>query len=158
MKTILSRSIMLLAALIFSASYLYGQQKMPVSPKDHFGFTPGDDRTLINYSALTGYLQDLDKVSDMVKMIEIGNSPMGKPMYIVFVSSTQNIAQLDELKEINKRLALDPNIGESERSKLIESSPVFVMASHSLHSTEVAPAIRGRALRYPDWPCHYRRG
>ncbi len=41
---------------------------------------------------------------------------------------------------VNRRLALDPQIPDDEREALIDTSPVFVMATLSMHSTEVAPA------------------
>jgi len=72
------------------------------SPKDYFGFQPGADRMLFNYEQLISYLQKLDEASGMVKMVEIGKSPMGKPMYICFISSEENINNLDRLKEIKQ--------------------------------------------------------
>ena len=52
----------------------------------------------------------------MVRMVEIGKSPMGKPMYICFISSEENINRLDALKEINRKLALDPDLSDEEQA------------------------------------------
>ncbi len=90
------------------------------SPKDFFGFEPGTDRMLFNYEQLISYLQKLDDASGMVRMVEIGKSPMGKPMYICFISSEENIARLDELKEINRKLALDPDLSRRGTTKTRE--------------------------------------
>jgi hypothetical protein len=109
-------------------------------PEDFFGFKPGSDRMLFGYGQLIDYLKKIDSQSDKVKLMEIGMSPMGKPMYALFVSSGQNIANLDRLKEINRRLALDYSMGESERNALVGEGKVFVLATLSMHSTEVAPA------------------
>jgi len=110
------------------------------SPEEFFGFKPGADRMLFSYSKLIAYLQKLDSASNKMKMIEIGQSPMGKPMYLTFISSENNLNRLDELKAINKRLALDPEIPESELNKIIEKSKVFFLATLSIHSTEVGPS------------------
>ena len=46
-------------------------------------------------------------------LFNIGKSPLGREMYIAFISSAENIVNLDKLKEINKQLALDPNLSKS---------------------------------------------
>jgi hypothetical protein len=118
------------------------------SPKDFFGFEPGTDRMLFNYEQLIGYLQKLDDASGMVKMVEIGRSEMGKPMYICFISSEENIARLDELREINRKLALDPNLTEPERETLVKNGKVFFLATLSMHSSEVGPSQSAPAIAY----------
>jgi len=148
MRVSLKKPLSLIVLVIFSGIILFGQDRSIVSPSDHFGFTPGEDRTLINYEGLIDYMKVISDNSPMVKMIEIGNSPMGRPMYIVFISAEKNILRLDELKEINRRLALDPKIPDGERKELIENNPVFVMGTHSLHSSEVGPAITLPLIAY----------
>lgn len=110
------------------------------SPEDYFGFKPGADRMLFTYEELISYLEKVDKQSDKLKMINIGESPMGKPMYIAFISSAENIAKLDELKVINKKLALDANLAKSEKNQLVNDGKVFVLGTLSMHSGEVGPA------------------
>ncbi|MDT8393370.1 MAG: hypothetical protein RQ761_05975 [Bacteroidales bacterium] len=73
-----------------------------IKPAEYFGFEPGSDRMLFNYGTLIDYLKELEKASDRIRMEQIGSSPMGKPMYIAFISSPENIARLDELKAINR--------------------------------------------------------
>ncbi|MBW6459440.1 MAG: hypothetical protein K0B08_02605 [Bacteroidales bacterium] len=118
------------------------------SPGDHFGFEPGEDRMLFNYEPLTDYLKKLDEASGMVKMLEIGRSPMNKPIYICFISSEENINNLDRLKEINRKLALDPNLTDEEQQKLVQDGKVFVLATLSMHSSEVAPSQTAPTIAY----------
>ena len=96
--------------LILSSTLLFAQQK----PIEFFGFEPGSDRELFTYEELISYLQDLDAASDRLTMVEIGKSPLGRTMYIAFLSSSGNLSRLDEFKAINKRLALDPDIPDGE--------------------------------------------
>ena len=84
------------------------------TPQQFFGFQPGTDRSLFNYDQLIEYLQSLDKMSPRVKMIEIGESPMGKKMYVTFLSSEENIQNLEHLKYINRELALNPNLSQGQ--------------------------------------------
>jgi len=110
------------------------------TPEQHFGFKPGADRMLFNYESLIDYLKKLDVSSPRLKLVEIGESPMGRKMYIAFISSEENIANLDNLKEINRRLALDPNIPDAERESMLKNGRVFFLATLSMHSTEVGPS------------------
>jgi hypothetical protein len=85
----------------------FGQSVKTIStPEEFFGFMPGNDGMLFDYETLIKYLQKLDTESPRLKMVEIGFSPMGRRIYIAFVSSEENINQLDQLKQINKRLDL----------------------------------------------------
>jgi Zinc carboxypeptidase len=108
-------------------------------PAEFFGFEPGSDRNLFNYEQLIEYLQKLDGESDRIHMEEIGASPMGRPMYITFISSEENISKLEELKKINRELALNPNLNEKELETMVRDGKTFVVATLSMHSSEVAP-------------------
>ena len=118
------------------------------TPESFFGFKPGADRELINYQPLIDYMKMLAENSSRVDIREIGTSPMGKAMYAVFLSSPENISGLDRLKEINKKLALDPGLREQEQEKLVSEGRVFVMGALSLHSTEVAPSQASPLIAY----------
>ncbi len=118
------------------------------SPAEFFGFKPGADRMLFGYDKLIQYLQKLDGASPRIELMEIGTSPMGKKIFILFISSEKNIANLDSLKQINRRLALDPNIPDQEREMMIENGRVFALATLSMHSTEVGPTQSLPILAY----------
>jgi hypothetical protein len=131
-KSTLLLVVSLIATSIFSQNI--------TKPEDFFGFKPGADKMLFTYEKLVEYLKVIDTQSDKVKMIDIGVSPMGKPMYALFLSSEQNIKNLDRLKEINRKLTLDYNLSESELTSLTQEGKVFFLGTLSMHSTEVAPS------------------
>jgi hypothetical protein len=118
------------------------------SPEKHFGFIPGSDYNLFTYEELIDYLMKLDKASPMVKMEEIGVSPMGRKMYLVFISSEKNINNLPRLREINRELALNPSLAEARRKEYISEGKVFFLATLSMHSTEVAPSQAAPLIAY----------
>lgn len=118
------------------------------SPADFFGFQPGTDRSLFVYDSLIEYMQHVSNNSARVKTIEIGESPMGKKMYVTFLSSEQNINDLDKLKSINKKLALDPSLSETDLNSLTDEGKVFIMAALSMHSTEVGPSQSAPIIAY----------
>ncbi len=141
----MERLICIILFTLHASLFTFSQAQ---SPKDFFGFEPGTDRMLFNYEQLISYLQKLDEASGMVKMEEIGTSPMGRPMYICFISSEENIRNLDRLKEVNRKLALDPDLSDEEQAKLVQEGKVFFLATLSMHSSEVAPSQSAPIIAY----------
>ncbi len=110
------------------------------TPESVLGVTPGTDRELIDYQQLVDYLEALSASSDRMVMQEVGSSPEGRPMFVLFLSSPANLERLPELQEINRRLALEPDLTVEEREELVAAGRVFVMETLSMHSTEVGPS------------------
>ncbi len=129
-----------LLIILISVSLLTpaGAAEIP-SPESVFGFVPGADRELADYEQVINYLKVVADASDRVELREVGSSPEGRPMYVLFLSSPANLERLEELKEINKKLALEPNLSDEERQGLIADGRVFVMMTLSMHSGEVGP-------------------
>ena len=90
------RKVTLLLIILTFTLNIFGQSVQ--TPKDFFGYKPGADGMLFTYEKLIDYLKLVDANSDRIKMIEIGKSPMGKPIYIAFFSSKENINNLDKLQ------------------------------------------------------------
>lgn len=141
--------ISLLAVLLLMNlnSMAQGNSKMR-SPLDFFGYQPGSEGNLYTYEQLISYLQHLDGNSARLKMEKIGESPMGKPMYILFISSEDNIKNLDKLKTFNQELMLNPNLTFEEQKKLVENAKVFVLATLSMHSNEVGPMTAASLIAF----------
>jgi len=127
-------------AIIFSVLGMMAQNNSCTKPIDFFGFEPGSDRNLFSYEQLIEYLQKLDGESERIYLEEIGASPMGRPMYIAFISSEENISKLEDLKKINRELALNPNLEKEVLQGMIRDGKAFVLATLSMHSSEVAPS------------------
>ncbi len=136
------------ACILLAFSGLMAQNGSFTAPQDFFGFEPGSDRNLFTYEQLITYLQELDEQSDRIRLEEIGTSPMGKTMYIAFISSKGNIGNLESLKLINRELALNPDLPEEQLEEMVSSGRAFVLATLSMHSTEVAPSQSAPLLAY----------
>ena len=109
-------------------------------PETHFGFRPGADGMLFDYEEMIEYLRILDGGSPRLELREAGRSPMGRPIYIAFISSESNIGRLDELKEMNRMLALDTGIPAEKLAVFVDNGPVSMLATLSMHSSEVGPS------------------
>jgi len=126
-----------LISLAVTVLFSFGLYAQIPTPTEHFGFTPGDDRMLFLYEDMMDYMKKLDEASPMVHIEEIGQTEMGRPMYIVFVSSEENIRNLESLRHINRQLALDEIPAGSNREELFEKGKVFFLSTLSMHASEV---------------------
>jgi hypothetical protein len=139
MKSVrLFRILLVICASFVAALNVYTAEIQ--SPESFFGYVPGSDRQLMDYGQLVEYMQGLSAASDRLEMREVGTSPLGRPMYVAFISSAENLARLDELREINRRLALESDIPAEEREELVNNGRVFVLETLSMHSGEVGPS------------------
>jgi hypothetical protein len=145
----MKRGIMILSLALLAGMMLSLSASAKVkTPQQHFGFVPGSDRNTLDYEELIGYMNYLDKVSPRLKMVRFGTSPQGRPMYVACISAKENIDNLDTLKAINKRLALDTTMSDEEKTSLIKKGKVFVLETLSMHSSEVGPSQALPAYAY----------
>ncbi len=117
------------------------------TPKEHLGFAPGDDFKLAGYAEISGYFQKLASLSDRIRLINIGKTSEGKPMFMAIVSSPENLKRLEHFRDINRRLALG-SATTAEAERLSNEGKVFVWIDSGLHASEVAPAQHSPELFY----------
>jgi hypothetical protein len=137
------RAIALGLALLFGASSyspaVLAQSAAAVpSPEKFFGFQMGADRKLANWDRLHEYYQVLAKVSNKMRVVELGKTSEGRPYIAIFISSPANLAKLDHYKAQNARLADPRGLSEGDARKLVADAKAVVIQSFALHSSEVA--------------------
>src|SRR5438876_7345576 len=179
------RLVLTLAALLFIElsiqsdairlrSVALAQARTIPAPADVLGFTPGDDRKLASWAKVVEYFQKLAAASDRVKFEEIGKTTMGAPLVYATISAPENLAQLDEYKNIQRQLA-DPRLlgagsadsvrnerkartkeaGEGARvpsdrkaASLIARGKTIVAITCGIHSTEVGSYLSSMLIAY----------
>ncbi|HQX54754.1 MAG TPA: M14 family metallopeptidase [Pyrinomonadaceae bacterium] len=131
--------------LLFSLSIV---AQIP-SPKSVLGFEPTDDKTIADWSQIVDYFGKLGKASPKVEVREVGRSTNGSPLIVAFISSADNIRNLEKYRRINAKLA-DPRTikGESELAGLIRDGKTVVSISCSIHSTEIVASQMSMNLAY----------
>ncbi|MFL6285874.1 MAG: M14 family zinc carboxypeptidase [Pyrinomonadaceae bacterium] len=119
------------------------------SPRDVLGFTPGDDRTIADWTQITDYFKRLDRASERVRVQELGSSTLGRTLFAAFISSAENIRELDRYRDIQRRLA-DPRLvgSDAERDRLVSEGRAVVAVSCSIHSTEIVASQMSMQLAY----------
>ena len=119
------------------------------SPKSVLGFTPGEDRTVADWSQITSYFARLDQASDRVLVQTLGQSTLKRPVIVAFISARENILALQKYKDIQRQLA-DPRLvaGKLQRDRLIADGKMIVTISCSIHSTEIVASQMSMQLAY----------
>lgn len=106
-----------------------------MSPEAFFGFRLGSDRNLTRWDRIVEYFHLLEH-SGRVKVVDMGLSTEGNPFLLIYISSEENLRDLDHYRGINNRLADPRGLGEVEAEKLIAEGKV-ILQSMSLQATEV---------------------
>ena len=136
------------ALLICAAVLLVPQAPAQVPhPTEVFGFMPGDDYKLAKYEQMVTYFRLLDEASPRVMMREIGTSVLGRPLYLLYISSRSNLRRLDRWREISEKLAR-AEISDDEARSLADRGKAIVWIDGGLHATEVAGAQMTPLLAY----------
>lgn len=130
----IKRILLFCFILVVLTGYSYSQK----SPGEFFGFEIGADRTLVKYPDIIRYFKYMESESGRVKLVDEGQSTMGNPMYLAFISSEENIGRLPELMETAKKLANPDTISREEAGRLIEKGKVFVLITCAIHASEIA--------------------
>lgn len=106
-------------------------------PDDFFGFRIGADGELARYPKIVEYLQHLSKSTNRVKFEEVGKTTMGNPYVLATISAPENLAKLNRLVEINRRLADPRGLSAAEAKRLAQEGRAFYFIYGTIHSTEV---------------------
>ncbi len=107
------------------------------SPEDFFGHRLGADRMIARWDKIVEYFNLLQGESPRIKVIEMGPTTEGNPFLAVFISSEENLENLDRLQEINQKIADPDELEIDELGPLIKDGKAVVIQSMSLHATEI---------------------
>lgn len=102
------------------------------------GHQAGDRITV--HSEMVDYVEYLGTHSDRVSVVEQGKSWEGRPLMLAIVTSPENQARLDEVKDNAARL-FDPRAtSPEEAAALVQSQPAIVYMGGSIHGFELSGA------------------
>ena len=133
------KSIALLLALLAVPATGSAQLRV-TSPRMQFGHDIGDDYFLANYTQMIEYWQKLDRESDRMKMVRIGTTAEGRPMWMAIITSPENHGKLARYQDISRRLALAENLTDAQARALAVEGKAVVWIDGGLHATEVLGA------------------
>ena len=136
----LMRRLSLLAgAALFAASSLQAQSRI-TTPLQQFGHNIGDDYFLANYEQMVEYWQKLAKETNRMKLVKIGASAEGRPIWMAIITSPENHRKLGRYQEISRRLAHGEDMSDAHARALAAEGKAVVWIDGGLHATEVLGA------------------
>lgn len=118
------------------------------TPESVLGHHPGDDFYLANYDESREYFHKLASRSNRIKLISVGRTTRGLDWEIAIISSPENLARLDQYKDIARKLADGRGVSSAEARELARQGKAIVHIDGGLHSTEVAGAQQSINLAY----------
>src|ERR1041385_4808457 len=123
------------------------------APQEVLGCVPGDDKKLASWTAVVDYFRALAKASDRVNVETIGSSTMGRPFILATISSPENLARLDEIKNIQDQLADPRRLGspatrDRKAAELMKRGKTIVLIPCGIHSTEVGSYLTSMLIAH----------
>ncbi len=141
-----------LLILIFFASAINSVLAAPgahiTSPEEAFGFKPGTDRKLADWTQLTAYFQRLATESNRIRYSEVGKTTEGRPFVAVTISEPENLAHIEHYLEIQKKLADPRTTTPDEARQLIAKGKTVMIVTCNIHSTEIASSQSATEFAY----------
>jgi hypothetical protein len=108
-----------------------------ISPEDHLGYPIGTDKKLADWPEIVDYFNKIGEASPRIQVETLGETTEKNPFILATISSPENLANLDALREIQLKLSKPADLSEEKAKKLIEEGKTIVLITCSIHSTEV---------------------
>lgn len=141
------RFALLLAVAVTLGAPTAQAQQIP-TPEEFFGHQMGADRKLARWDKLVEYYELIGEASDRIDVRTVGLSTLGNPFLVIFVTSPENHAKLDEIKAMNATLQDPRGLSQAEIDRAVEMGKAVVVQSYGLHSTEVGASQASAEIIY----------
>jgi hypothetical protein len=129
----------LVTGALFALPATLHAQTIP-TPESVLGRPIGADFVLTTFEQSMEYFDALDAASDRVLMRDVGTTSFGRTARVAFISSAENLANLDRHVEIARRLANPAGLTDAEARELAREGRAIVHIDGGMHATEVAHA------------------
>ena len=116
--------------------HMPASDKVP-SPLKFLGYIPGEPGKLTYHKDIVRYMEALDKASDRVTMMKIGESDEGRDMVAVVIADEATIKNLDKYRQITAQLTDPRKLTDAQAKQLIATGKPIYYAMGSIHSPEV---------------------
>jgi len=122
-------------------------QQLP-SPEEFFGFEMGADRKLAHWDKLVEYYNQLGEQSPRMKVVNMGNSTQGNPFLALYISSPENLSNLEGIRALNAIVSDPREASQAEIENAINTGKAVIVQSYGLHSSEVAASQTAAEITY----------
>jgi hypothetical protein len=118
------------------------------TPASILGFPVGADFKLATYDESLRYFRALARSSNRIRLVDVGKTSTGGEWVLAIISSPANLARLDTLRAISRRLAHPSGLNDQEARRLAREGKPFVDISGGLHASEIAGSQHTIQLAY----------
>src|SRR4030095_14659965 len=125
------RKALLIALLIFIGCPVIAQLK---SPEEFLGYKLGEKYTP-HWKVVAYFSQVAAAVPAMVKTKQYGTTNEGRTLLLAFISSADNISNLERIRTNNLRIA---NLANDKTAPVMENAPAVVWLSYNVHGNETS--------------------
>ncbi len=122
------KNILLVCTFLFSALIANGQQ-VP-TPREFLGYEPGDEFTL--HYKVVNYFKAVAEASPSVQLEQYGETYEGRPLYVAYIGTPQNLNRLEEIRMSNLRRS------GLEEGDADQDQPAVVWLSYNVHGNEAS--------------------
>lgn len=122
------KKLILLPVLLLITSLTFSQIK---SPEEFLGYKIGT-RFTPHYQLVNYYQYIAGAAPNNIKLVKYGETNEHRPLYLTFVSSPENMSNLEEIRLNNIRLANQ----SLDKSAPTENTPAIVWLSYNVHGNE----------------------
>jgi len=124
----------LAALLLTAAACLAAAVK---SPSEYLGKQIGADGVLADYGEMSRYYAYLDSASDWIKVLDLGESTLGRRFIMAVATDPANQAALDRYRAIATILRDARGVSADQAAALAQEGKVILLSMSSLHSDEI---------------------
>lgn len=135
----LAAALALCAAALLSPAPVAAQRHV-TTPREQFGFDIGADYHLVDYTELLAYWARLARESDRMRLVRIGVTAEGRPMWMAILSDPANLAHLERYRDIAARLTRARGLTDEQARALARTGKAVIWIDGGLHATEVLGA------------------
>ena len=111
--------LMILCSVLFVSAAVALSAAEITPPDEFFGFQLGADRKMARWDAIVEYYELLARESDEVVVTDMGPTTNNHPFLLVVVSSPENLARLERLREVNNTLFDAQGLDETQVDALV---------------------------------------
>jgi hypothetical protein len=101
-----------------------------------------------SWDRIVAYLETLDAASPRVKMWEYGRTYEGRPLKLLAVSTPENLARLEEIRQDVQRLAEPAGLAAGEKDRIVRRTPLVVWLAYGVHGNESSSAEAAMGAAY----------
>ncbi len=118
------------------------------TPTQYLNVGVGNDRTLIGWEEIHSYFKYIGENSSRVSIEHLGQTTLGRDFIMAVIADEQNITRVNQIRENQQKLALGQPLSDAESVALISDTPLILLVTFNIHSTEIGSSQVAVELLY----------